>query len=93
MNTTIDEKVLCPATPQTQFITENNTPAEPAVLFKVDTEKELKKIDLGKCIILRLLERNGEKFLNFAKYYKGYPTKKVIEIPYNTYLAVKNILN
>ena len=57
-----------------------------------DEEKELLRINLKKNIVVRILDINDEKYVDFCKYYKGYPTKKNIRIKYKTYLKIKDIL-
>lgn len=58
-----------------------------------DDEKEIIRINLKKNIVIRILDINDEKFIDFCKFYKGYPTKKNIRIKYKTYLKIKDILN
>ena len=57
-----------------------------------DDEKELLRINLKKNIVVRILDVNDEKFVDFCKFYKGYPTKKNIRIKYKTYLKLKDLL-
>ena len=60
--------------------------------FKLNNEKELYKIELNKNTVVRLLDNNGKKAIDFAKFYKGYPTKKSIRIDYNTYLEINKLI-
>ena len=57
-----------------------------------DDEKELLRINLKKNIVIRILDINDEKIVDFCKFYKGYPTKKNIRIKYKTYLKIKDLL-
>ena len=57
-----------------------------------DEEKEILRINLKKNIVVRILDVNDEKYVDFCKYYKGYPTKKNIRIKYKTYLKIKDLL-
>ena len=57
-----------------------------------DEEKEILRINLKKNIVVRILDVNDEKYVDFCKYYKGYPTKKNISIKYKTYLKIKDLL-
>ena len=57
-----------------------------------DEEKEILRINLKKNIVVRILDVNDEKYVDFCKYYKGYPTKKNIRIKYKTYLNLKDLL-
>ena len=59
--------------------------------FKLNDEKEICKIELDGNIVVRLLENNGKKTVDFAKFYKGYPTKKSIKIDYNTYIEMNKL--
>ena len=60
--------------------------------LSADDEKELLRINLKKNIVVRILDVNDEKFVDFCKFYKGYPTKKNIRIKYKTYLKLKDLL-
>ena len=44
--------------------------------LSADDEKELLRINLKKNIVVRILDVNDEKFVDFCKFYKGYLTKK-----------------
>ena len=57
-----------------------------------DEEKEILRINLKKNIVVRILDVNDEKYVDFCKYYEGYPTKKNIRIKYKTYLKIKDLL-
>lgn len=61
--------------------------------YVINNEKEIQRIDLGKNLVLRLIEKDGQKYINISKFYKGYPTKKNIEIDYKTYQTIKNLIN
>ena len=61
--------------------------------IKINTEKELEKIILKDDIVVRLIEKNSEKYIDFSKFYKGYPTKKSFKINYNIYKQINNYLN
>ena len=45
-----------------------------------DEEKEILRINLKKNIVVRILDVNDEKYVDFCKYYKGYQTKKILEL-------------
>ena len=60
--------------------------------LSADDEKELLRINLKKNIVVRILDVNDEKYVDFCKFYKGYPTKKNIRIKYKTYLKLKDLL-
>lgn len=60
--------------------------------LKNENEKELIKIELSKNIVARVLLIDDEKYMDFCKFYKGYPTKKNIRIKYNTYLKLNELL-
>lgn len=57
-------------------------------------DEELKKIELEKNIILRLLKSDGKLYIDLRKYYKNYPTKRGIRIPYEVFMeTVKYLQN
>ena len=60
--------------------------------IKIKTEKELEKIELKNDVVIRLVEKDNEKFIDFCKFYKGYPTKKNIRIKYDLYVKLNKIL-
>lgn len=62
-------------------------------LMKINIEKELEKIELKNHIVIRLLETNCIKYVDFCKFYKGYPTKKSIRIDLETYKKINEYLN
>ena len=57
-------------------------------------DEELKKVELEKNIILRLLKSDGKLYIDLRKYYKNYPTKRGIRIPYEVFMeTVKYLQN
>lgn len=60
--------------------------------ISLDEEKEITKIELGKNIVARILMISDEKYIDFCKFYKGYPTKKNIRIKYNIFLKLIDII-
>ena len=61
--------------------------------LRINIEKELEKIELKNQIVIRLLENEGKKYIDFCKFYKGYPTKKNIKIEYDIYKKINEYLN
>ena len=61
--------------------------------MKINTEKELEKIELKDNIVIRLLEKDNIKYIDLCKFYKGYPTKKKFRIDYNLFKQINNYLN
>lgn len=55
-------------------------------------DEEMKKIELEKNIILRLIKSDGKLFIDLRKYYKNYPTKRGIRIPYDTFMEATKYL-
>lgn len=55
-------------------------------------DEELKKIELEKNIILRLLKCDGKLYIDLRKYYKNYPTKRGIRIPYDVFMETLKYL-
>jgi len=102
INTKVEEKKEIPISPKKEkkniesddddlekIKNENN---ENIFNLSADDEKELLRINLKKNIVVRILDVNDEKFVDFCKFYKGYPTKKNIRIKYKTYLKLKDLL-
>ena len=102
INTKVEEKKEIPISPKKEkkniesddddlekIKNENN---ENIFNLSADDEKELLRINLKKNIVVRILDVNDEKFVDFYKFYKGYPTKKNIRIKYKTYLKLKDLL-
>ena len=102
INTKVEEKKEIPISPKKEkkniesddddlekIKNENN---ENIFNLSADDEKELLRINLKKNIVVRILDVNDEKFVDFCKFYKGYPTKKNIRIKYKTYLKIKDLL-
>lgn len=55
-------------------------------------DEEMKKIELEKNIILRLIKSDGKLYIDLRKYYKNYPTKRGIRIPYDTFMEATKYL-
>ena len=102
INTKVEEKKEIPISPKKE---KKNIESDDDDLEKIknennenifnlssDDEKELLRINLKKNIVVRILDVNDEKFVDFCKFYKGYPTKKNIRIKYKTYLKLKDLL-
>ena len=102
INTKVEEKKEIPISPKKEkkniesddddlekIKNENN---ENIFNLSADDEKELLRINLKKNIVVRILDVNDEKVVDFCKFYKGYPTKKNIRIKYKTYLKLKDLL-
>ena len=70
---------------QTQFLGKKYT-------YKIDDETELKKIELDKNIVVRILDFNGKKLVDLRKYYKGFPTKRGIRLDYDTFETLIEII-
>lgn len=56
-------------------------------------EEELKKISLDKGLFVRLLRVDGKEYVDLRRYYKNYPTKKGIRLPYSTFKMMMEIFN
>ena len=102
INTKVEEKKEIPISPKKEkkniesddddlekIKNENN---ENIFNLSADDEKELLRINLKKNIVVRILDINDEKFVDFCKFYKGYPTKKNIRIKYKTFIKLKDLL-
>ena len=60
--------------------------------YKIENEQEIKKIEIDKNIIFRLLDVNGKKLVDIRRYYKGFPTKKGIRFDYDSFKEINNII-
>lgn len=60
--------------------------------YKIENEQELKKIEIDKNIIFRLIDINGKKMVDIRRYYKGFPTKKGIRFDYESFKEINNII-
>ena len=58
--------------------------------LRINVEKELEKIELKNQIVIRLLENEGKKYIDFCKFYKGYPTKKILKL---NMIYIKKLMN
>lgn len=57
-------------------------------------DEEIKKIEIEKNIILRLLKSDGKLYIDLRKYYKNYPTKRGIRILYDVFMeTIKYLQN
>ena len=60
--------------------------------IKLNEEREITKIEIEKNIFVRIIQTEKGKFVDFCKFYKGYPTKKNIRIKYDLYVKLNKIL-
>ena len=88
-----------PVKPEPVFAKIEETKKEPEVIllgkkhtYKIENEQELKKIEIDKNIIFRLLDVNGKKLVDIRRYYKGFPTKKGIRFDYDSFKEINNII-
>ena len=56
-------------------------------------DDEIKTITLDNDIVVKLIANNKGVFIDFRKYYKGYPTKKGIRILASKFSDVANLLS
>lgn len=56
-------------------------------------DDELKTVTLDNNLVVKLLANNKGVFVDFRKYYKGYPTKKGIRIIATKFLEVAKVLS
>lgn len=74
---------------------ESVKPTQPETLPKIKytlEDVEIKKVEVDKDIVIRLVDTSGYQFIDIRKYYKGYPTKRGIRIRKDKFNAVKKIL-
>lgn len=56
-------------------------------------EEEIKKVALDKGMYVRLLKVDGKEYVDLRRYYKNYPTKKGVRLPYSTFKVIMDIFN
>ena len=70
---------------KTQFLGKKYT-------YKIEDETELKKVELDKNIVMRIIDFNGKKLVDLRKYYKGFPTKRGVRFDYDTFETLIEII-
>lgn len=53
---------------------------------------EVQKIEVDKNICIRVMDSNGNKYVDLRKFYKGYPTKRGIRLKYELFKDVVEAL-
>lgn len=53
----------------------------------------LTQIEVSKNIYLRIVQEEGEKYIDVRKFYKNFPTKKGLRFKLDTFNSIKNMLN
>lgn len=77
--------VTKPTENKTQFLGKKYT-------YKIEDETELKKVELDKNIVMRIIDFNGKKLVDLRKYYKGFPTKRGVRFDYDTFETLIEII-
>ena len=77
--------VTKPTEVKTQFLGKKYT-------YKIEDETELKKVELDKNIVMRIIDFNGKKLVDLRKYYKGFPTKRGVRFDYDTFETLIEII-
>ena len=77
--------VTKPTEIKTQFLGKKYT-------YKIEDETELKKVELDKNIVMRIIDFNGKKLVDLRKYYKGFPTKRGVRFDYDTFETLIEII-
>lgn len=60
--------------------------------YKIEDETELKKVELDKNIVMRIIDFNGKKLVDLRKYYKGFPTKRGVRFDYDVFETLMEII-
>ena len=60
--------------------------------YKIEDETELKKVELDKNIVMRIIDFNGKKLVDLRKYYKGFPTKRGVRFDYDVFETLIEII-
>lgn len=74
-----------PTENKTQFLGKKYT-------YKIEDETELKKVELDKNIVMRIIDFNGKKLVDLRKYYKGFPTKRGVRFDYDVFETLIEII-
>lgn len=69
----------------------DETKIKPKYVYTIEDE-EIKKIELEKDIVLRMIKNENNIYVDIRKFYKGYPTKKGIRITKQIFDSIKEIL-
>lgn len=69
----------------------DETKVKPKYVYTTEDE-EIKKIELEKDIVLRMIKNENNIYIDIRKFYKGYPTKKGIRITKKIFDSIKEIL-
>lgn len=69
----------------------DETKIKPKYVYTIEDE-EIKKIELEKDIVLRMIKNENNIYVDIRKFYKGYPTKKGIRITKKIFDSIKEIL-
>ena len=77
--------VTKPTEVKTQFLGKKYT-------YKIEDETELKKVELDKNIVMRIIDFNGKKLVDLRKYYKGFPTKRGVRFDYDAFETLIEII-
>lgn len=70
-----------------------NKPTFKPKMVQKEEFSELKKIDLGKNVYLRVLQNSDGKFIDIRRFYKGYPTKRGVRFTQDMFDLIKTTLN
>lgn len=66
-------------------------PEEPKITYRIE-EQELKKIEVEKNIFLRVIRYQNKRFIDIRKFYKGYPTKRGVRIPNESFKVIMKFI-
>lgn len=64
----------------------------PKVIHAVEPTT-LTQIEVSKNVYLRVIQEEGEKYIDVRKFYKNFPTKQGIRFKLDTFNSIKSILN
>lgn len=61
------------------------------IIYK-EAEEELKRVEIEKNVYVRVLKIGKETYVDIRRFFREYPTKKGIRLPYETFVNLKSIL-
>ena len=69
-----------------------NYSVKPKHVFNLE-EIELKKVEVETNVYLRILSISSKVYVDFRKFYKGYPTKRGIRLSLDVFNNIKDLVN
>lgn len=85
-------KLEIPQEKENGFLSKKTNTFTPKVVLKEEYQ-EVKKLDLGKNIFMRVLQNSEGTVVDIRRYYKGYPTKKGVRFSSDMLKLIKEFID